>query len=65
MVSTSAYDFHPNPWRLFTTNGGPVLSGADLGQLGPGAALWLYTGGQLLRLGELGELPARLPRRAL
>lgn len=55
MVSTSAYDFHPNPWRLFTTNGGPVLSGADLGQLGPGAALWLYTGGQLLRLGELGR----------
>jgi len=66
MVSTSAYDFHPNPWRLFTTNGGPVLSGADLGQLGPGAALWLYTGGQFLwpgvRIGHKFRVP--IPRVA-
>ena len=61
MISTSAYDFPPNPWRLFTQRGHAVETDADLYALGRGAALWLYTGGQFLwpgvRLGHKYEVP--------
>ena len=61
MISTSAYDFPPNPWALFTQVGNPVLSDEDLRSLGPGAALYLYTGGQFIwpgvRIGHKTRVP--------
>ena len=61
MVSTSEYDFPPNPWRLFTAVGNPVESGADLQDLGRGAMLYLYTGGQFIwpgvRIGHVTRVP--------
>ena len=61
MISTSAYDFTPNPWKLFTQRGGAVETDGDLMDLGPGAALFLYTGGQFIwpgvRLGHKTEVP--------
>jgi len=61
MVSTSDYDFPPNPWRLFTQRGHVVDTDADLVSLGRGAALWLYTGGQFIwpgvRIGHTIEVP--------
>jgi len=61
MVSTSAYDFPPNPWALFTEVGGPVSSDDDLRALGAGAAVYLYTGGQFIwpgvRLGHKTRVP--------
>ena len=61
MVSTSDYDFPPNPWRIFTQVGNPVESGADLQDLGRGAMLYLYTGGQFIwpgvRIGHVTRVP--------
>ena len=61
MVSTSAYDFPPNPWKLFTEVGGPVEFDEDLRVLGRGAAVFLYTGGQFIwpgvRLGHKTRVP--------
>ena len=61
MVSNSAYDFVPNPWKLFTSRGEPVETDADLSDLGRGAALYLYTGGQFIwpgvRLGHKIQVP--------
>ena len=61
MVSTSAYEFPPNPWRLFTAHGGPVVDDDDLENLGAGAAIYLYTGGQFIwpgvRLGHKTTVP--------
>lgn len=61
MVSTSAYDFPPNPWRLFSQRGHRIETDADLAALGRGAALWLYTGGQFIwpgvRLGYQLKVP--------
>ena len=61
MVSTSDYEFPPNPWRLFTAVGNPVESGADLRDLGRGAMLYLYTGGQFIwpgvRIGHKTRVP--------
>jgi hypothetical protein len=61
MVSTSAYDYEPNPWRLYTQQGGLVESDADLRAVGAGGALWLYTGGQFIwpgvRIGHSFEVP--------
>jgi prolyl 4-hydroxylase len=61
LVSTSEYDFQPNPWRLFTAVGGEVDSDHDLRVLGPGAALYLYTGGQFIwpgvRIGHKTYVP--------
>lgn len=61
MISNSAYDFVPNPWRLFTSRGEPVETDADLADLGKGASLYLYTGGQFIwpgvRLGHKTQVP--------
>ena len=70
MISTSDYDFPPNPWALFTAVGGVVDSSDDLAALGAGAAVYLYTGGQFiwpgLRIGHaMGvPIPAHLARYA-
>lgn len=48
LISTSEYDFPPNPWKLFTPMGAPVELDADLAALGVGAPVYLYTGGQFL-----------------
>ena len=65
MISTSAYDFPPNPWRLYTQRGHLIDSDEDFASLGRGAALWLYTGGQFIwpgvRLGHQMEVPIPLP----
>ena len=61
MISTSAYEFPPNPWRLFTAVGGPVEEDGDLLELGAGAMLYLYTGGQFIwpgvRIGHKTRVP--------
>ena len=64
MVSTSAYDHVPNPWRLFTSRGAVIDADADLLSLGRGAAVWLYTGGQFIwpgvRIGHTFSVPIPL-----
>jgi prolyl 4-hydroxylase len=61
MISTSDYDFPPNPWRLFTAVGNPVETGEDLIDLGRGAIVYLYTGGAFIwpgvRLGHKTQVP--------
>ncbi len=64
MISTSDYDYPPNPWKLFTQAGGPVESAADLAAVGVGGQLWLYTGGQFIwpgvRIGHKTRVPIPL-----
>lgn len=64
MVSTSLYDFPPNPWRLYTQRGNLIETDADLANMGRGAAVWLYTGGQFIwpgvRIGHKHEVPIPL-----
>jgi len=61
MVSTSLYDFPPNPWALFTQVGSPIDADDDLRSLGVGGAVYLYTGGQFIwpgvRLGHKTRVP--------
>jgi len=61
MVSTSDYEFPPNPWKFFTAVGNPVETDEDLRELGRGAMLYLYTGGQFIwpgvRIGHKTHVP--------
>lgn len=61
MISTSLYDFPPNPWKLFTAVGGAVDDDEDLVHLGRGASVYLYTGGQFIwpgrRIGHKVHVP--------
>jgi len=61
VISTSEYEFPPNPWKLFTAVGGPVETDADLRFLGGGAAVYLYVGGQFIwpgvRIGHKISVP--------
>lgn len=63
VVSTSEYEFPPNPWRLFTAVGGLVESDEDLVALGGGAAVYLFTGGQFIWPGvRIGHtIPVNVP----
>jgi hypothetical protein len=65
-LSWSPFEHPPTRWRLFTNLGAPVTTDVALRRVGPGSALWLFTGGQFIwpgvRIGHSFSLPTGTKR---